>query len=65
VIVVGGSIEEASVNAFALETNACIQLNASILGSPRPIKVEELTHKPTSVWQYYIQKYESALKKID
>ena len=60
-IVVGGSIEEASVNAFALETNVRIQLNASIWGSPRPIKVEELsTHKPTSVWQYYIQKYDSA-----
>jgi len=65
VIIVGGSIEEASVNAFALETNARIQLYASILGSPRPIRVEELgTHRPTSVWQYYIQRYDSMLKKI-
>jgi len=65
VIVVGGSIEEASVNAFALETNARIQINASILGSPRPIKVEDLgTHKPTSMWRYYVQKYDFMLKKI-
>jgi len=54
------------VNAFALETNARIQLYASILGSPRPIKIEDLsTHKPTSMWQYYIQKYDSMFKKID
>ena len=58
-LVVGASIEEAGVNAFALETNARIQFYASCLGTPISLRQEELkAHKPTSVWNYYVKKYD-------
>jgi len=58
-VVVGESIEEATVNAFALETNARIQLYASQLGTPRLLRTEEIkAHKNTSVWRYYVKRYD-------
>jgi L-ribulose-5-phosphate 4-epimerase len=63
-IVVGESIEEAGVNAFALETNARMQFYASLIGSPIPLKDDEIKkHKPTSVWSYYVKKYDSMFEE--
>ncbi len=58
-VVVGESVEEAVVNCFALETNARIQLHAALLGTPQPLRREEIkTHKNTSVWRYYVKRYD-------
>jgi ribulose-5-phosphate 4-epimerase/fuculose-1-phosphate aldolase len=58
-VVVGASVEEAVVNAFALETNARIQLYAALLGTPRRLREEEIkAHKNTSVWRYYVKRYD-------
>lgn len=63
-VVVGRTLEEAGVNAFALETNARIQLYASILGTPVPLKKDEIkAHKPTSVWCYYVKKFDPMFEK--
>ena len=66
VMVVGATPEDACVNAFTLETNAQIQLWATMLGTPRPVSREEVLgltrpgmkpHKITSPWAYYLEKY--------
>lgn len=65
-LVVGTTLEEAGVNAFALETNARIQFYASCLGTPEPLRQEELkAHKPTSVWSYYVKKYDPLFSQND
>lgn len=58
-ITVGASIQDAAVNAFALETNARIMLQASTLGKIKPLNAEDLkVHKPTSVWAYYVRVFD-------
>lgn len=59
IVTVGGTVEEAAVNAFALETNARIFLFASLRGKPKPLRQENLkVHKSTSEWVYYLSKYD-------
>lgn len=67
-VVVGKTPEEACCNAFALETNAKIQLWASILGNPQAVTKEEVLgltqpgkkpHSISSAWSYYVKKYGS------
>jgi L-fuculose-phosphate aldolase len=58
-VTVGESLEEAAVNAFALEDNARIMLLASVLGQPEPLNPDDLkVHKPTSVWTYYVHTFD-------
>ncbi len=58
-VVAGSSVQEAVVNCFALEANARLQLYASLLGKPQPLRPEEVkTHKSTSAWFYYVKKYD-------
>lgn len=58
-VTVGGSIEEAAVNAFSLETNTRLLLQAAVLGVPRPLNPEDLkVHKPTSEWTYYVHTFD-------
>jgi len=60
IVTVGASVEEASVNAFALETNARIFLYSSMKCVPEPLREEDLkVHKPTSEWAYYVKKYDN------
>ena len=58
-IVVGETLEEACVNAFLLEDNATKLYMALQLGGAVPLREGELRkHKPTSVWAYYVKKYD-------
>jgi L-ribulose-5-phosphate 4-epimerase len=66
VVIAGISPEEACVNAFTLETNAQIQLWATLLGTPKPVSTEEVlglgkpgkkAHKITNTWPFYLEKY--------
>ncbi len=60
IVTVGATVEEAAVNAFALETNARIMLYASMKGTPEPLRQDDLKiHKPTSEWVYYTKKYDN------
>jgi L-ribulose-5-phosphate 4-epimerase len=65
-VVVGRDAEEACCNAFALELNAKIQFQASLLGTPRAVNREEIQnvskpgeqpHRSASPWPFYIEKY--------
>jgi L-ribulose-5-phosphate 4-epimerase len=64
VVVVGLDAEDACCNAFELELNAKIQLQASILGTPKPVTREQCLKAPngkwnktSSPWNYYREKY--------
>jgi L-ribulose-5-phosphate 4-epimerase len=65
-VVVGRGPEEACCNAFALELNATIQFQASLLGTPRAVTREEIQtppkpgekpHRSASPWPFYLEKY--------
>lgn len=65
-VVVGSDPEEACCNAFELELNAKIQLQASLLGTPKTVTPEEIRkvprpgqkpHRSASPWPYYVEKY--------
>lgn len=69
VVVVGRDPEEACCNAFELELNARIQLDAARLGTPRAVTVEDIRkapkpgekpHRSSSPWPYYVEKFGSA-----
>jgi ribulose-5-phosphate 4-epimerase/fuculose-1-phosphate aldolase len=56
---VGETLEETCVNAFLLEDNATKLYMALQLGGAVPLREGELKkHKPTSVWAYYVKKYD-------
>lgn len=64
IITVGQTIQEAAVNAFSAEKNASLILEASCLGEIKPINSKDLhAHRPTSVWPYYVDKYDALLKR--
>lgn len=59
IVVVGDSIEESVINSFSLETNARIQHLAMQIGDPVPLDKDQLgRHNPTSMWAYYVNKYD-------
>jgi len=58
-VVVGDSLETAGLSAFFLELNARLQLEASKLGAVKPLRENEIKkHQPTSMWRYYVRKYD-------
>lgn len=65
-VVVGRDPEEACCNAFALELNAKIQFQASLLGTPRAVTRGEIQkaakpggkpHRSASPWPFYLERY--------
>ncbi len=64
-VIVGDDLEEACCNAFLFEDNAEKLLVAYAIGTPQPLKESELRKKkPTSVWIYYVKKYDPRFKEV-
>lgn len=64
-IVVGETLEDACANAFLLEDNAAKLYMALQLGGAKPLQSNEIRRKkPTSVWAYYVKKFDPMFDKV-
>jgi ribulose-5-phosphate 4-epimerase/fuculose-1-phosphate aldolase len=58
VVVVGESLTDACVSAFSLEKNCQVLMMAAQLGTPVPLQPTGGKTRHTSVWNYYVRKFD-------